>query len=361
VLRVYHSGVVTEWRERERELRALGCDLRLVSAQSWNEAGRDVRFEPAGDDFAVTARTLGTHPYRFVYDPRPIVRELRRRKLDVLDAHEEPASLASFELRLLAWLFQRGVPIIFYGAQNIEKRFPVPFRWIERGSLRRAAAVYCCNIEAGKIFIRKGLRGRVATIGLGVDVDRFSPSDMARRAGPFRVGYFGRLESYKGVQVLIDAVATLPGIELILHGDGSTHADLTAQVERLGIGDRVRFAGFTEQSSLPAAYHDVDVVAVPSLRTRRWVEQFGRVAVEAMASGVPVVASDEGALPDVVSGAGILVAAGDVAAWCDALASLAGNSQQLTSLRAAGLERARVYRWSNIAAEQHELYESVAR
>src|SRR5699024_8858578 len=67
----------------------------------------------------------------------------------------------------------------------------------------------------------------------------------------------------------------------------------------------------------------LDVLVVPSLPTPGWVEQFGRVAVEAMASGVPVIASRSGALPDVVSGAGLLVEPADAQALRQALAEAA--------------------------------------
>src|SRR4029079_10921457 len=107
---------------------------------------------------------------------------------------------------------------------------------------------------------------------------------------------------------LIKAIASIPEVELIVHGDGSTVDELRELTTRLGCRERVRFVGFVDHDRLPARYRDVDIVAVPSLRTTRWVEQFGRVAVEAMACGVPVVASDDGALREVVGGAGLLVA-----------------------------------------------------
>ena len=78
---------------------------------------------------------------------------------------------------------------------------------------------------------------------------------------------------------------------------------------------------------LAGVYRRFDVVAVPSLETPSWIEQFGRVAVEAMASGVAVVASDSGSLPEVVADAGILVPPGDVGALAGALGTAAGPAR----------------------------------
>lgn len=362
---MYHSAVVSAWRERDRRLQALGHDLTLVSPLRWNEGGSPVRLNVGDDAFVVAARTIGRHPYVFLYDPRPIWRVLRASEVDILDVHEEPASLAAAELLLLRRLAAGRSKLLFYGAQNIEKRFPIPFRWIERRALRSAAGTYCCNEAAADIFQRKGFAGEVSVIGLGVDVERFSPRPDGRRehtADPgFRVGYVGRLEQRKGIHVVVRALSSLPEhVELHLHGSGPYEAELRDIVDQLGLGARVRFFGFCEHGALPDAYRDLDAVVVPSQTTPRWIEQFGRVAVEAMASGVPVVVSDSGSLPEVVGDAGIVVPEHDVAAWAAAIGSIVAQPLVASKLRAAGVARARRYSWDAVASAQAELYAAVS-
>ncbi len=356
VLRVYHSAVVTGWRERDRQLRAHGCEVRLVSPRRWNEGGRHVELEPDGDDFVVTSLTLGRHPYVFVYDPRPIVRELRKRSFDVIDVHEEPASLAALELRILTRLFAPAIPLVFYGAENIEKRYPAPFRWIERGSLRRAAGAHCCNRDAARIFRAKGLRGATRVIGLGVDTDRFAPMSEARTAQPLLLGYVGRLERRKGLDIVLEAIAPVDGVRLDVYGDGAERSALESAVDRLGLGERVRFHGFAGYTALPDVYRSFDALVVPSQRTPRWVEQFGRVAVEAMASGLPVLASADGALPEVVADAGVLISPDDVLAWRVAIEELRDDAAMRSRLGVAARNRAQRWSWAHIAETQRGLY-----
>jgi glycosyltransferase involved in cell wall biosynthesis len=363
VLRVSHSGVVNAWRERDRALRALGVRETLATARRWNEGGSVVAFDPSGSDAdsTVGVATFGRHPYRFVFEPVALWRALRATPYDVLDIHEEPASLAAAEVQLLAWVAGRRVPFCLYSAQNIDKRYPVPFRWLERIALRRAAAVHTCNDGAGMVLRHKGFRGVVRNLGLGVDVDRFAPSVCARAPRrTMRVGYVGRLEAHKGVHVLIDAVARLPECELMIVGDGPERVALLRRVEALELVDRVEWAGFVSHDDLPEWFHRFDVVAVPSLDTPRWVEQFGRVAVEAMACGLPVVASASGSLPEVVGAAGTLVRPGDANALADALRELAVDPAERARLGALGRARSLRYAWSAIAQAQLELYEEVA-
>ncbi len=357
VLRVAHHGVVDAWRERERRLRTAGVDVHLLSARRWNEGGRDVDLLPGPDEVVSGASTVGRHPNVFAYDPRPVWRLLGE-DWDLLDLHEEPCSLAVAEVLLLRALRRVRTPYLLYSAQNIDKRYPLPFRWFERAALRRAAGAYVCNVEAGKILVRKGLRGPARLLPLGVDVDRFAPRDRAAPAGRLRVGYVGRLEAHKGVATLLAAAAARPAWDVVLVGDGPERAALEREATRLGIAGRVELRGHAGQDELPEIYRGLDVVAVTSLPTPGWLEQFCRVAVEAMASGTPVVATRSGAIPDVVGDAALLVAPGDADGLARAVDE-ATSPDGWTRLRAAGLDRARLFTWAAVAKGHHDLYTEV--
>ena len=179
VLRVFHSAVVDAWRERERHLRSGGVEVDLLTAKRWNEGGSDVRLKPRPGEPVTGLRTWGRHPALFVYSPLPLWRALGR-PYDVIDVQEEPFALATAEILLLRRLRRQRAPYVLYSAQNIDKRYPVPFRWLERWALRNAAGLSVCNEEAGRICERKGLPGRATLIPLGVDTDFFSPGGSAR-------------------------------------------------------------------------------------------------------------------------------------------------------------------------------------
>lgn len=356
VLRIVHHGVVDAWRERERELRRLGLDVTMVSAKRWNEGGADIDLDVGDDDFVVGVATVGTHPNGFLYDPRPLWTLLGQR-WDIVDLHEEPCASQTAEVLALMRLRGLHTPVVMYAAQNIEKRYPVPIRWLERIALRRADGAYVCNTEAGRILRDKGLRGQPRVIGLGTDLSVFTPGDHQAPRRPLRVGYAGRLEAYKGVHVLLRAVAVTPDSVLEIAGDGPQRGELEALSRDLGIADRVRFLGHLG-ADLPAFYRDQDVLVVPSLPTPGWLEQFGRVVVEAMASGAVVIASRSGALPDVVGDAGILVEPDNPAQIAAALARVA-EPGEWTRLRAAGLAHARQYSWEEVARAQASFYDDV--
>lgn len=355
VLRIAHHAVVSAWRERERMLRARGARLALLSAKRWNEGGRVVALDPDADDFVRGVATVGTHPNAFLYDPRPIWRALGATP-DLLDLHEEPFALATAEILALRALRRSRVPYLLYSAQNLDKRYPIPFRWFESYALRHAAGAYVCNAEAGRILTRKGLRGPARLIPLGVDVEQFAPAVRAEPGTRPTIGYVGRLEPHKGVATLLRAAVPETSWRVRITGEGSEEARLRALAEELGIADRVEFLGFAEGDDLAARYRDLDVIAVPSIPWPGWLEQFCRVAVEAMASGVPVVASSSGAIPDVVADAGVLVAPGEP----DALRR--GIRQALddrNALRVRGLERSRAFTWDRVAQQQWDLYREV--
>ena len=214
------------------------------------------------------------------------------------------------------------------------------------------------NEEAGDVLRRKGFEGLVRLLPLGVDVARFAPGHPGGPP-PLRIGFVGRLVPEKGVQVILDAMKNEDDWYLEVVGAGPHRTWLTEWTGELGLTDRVSFLGHASNDELPELYRQFHVVVVPSLPTPSWREQFCRVAVEAMASGVPVVCSDTGALPEVVGDAGVLFPSGDVVALHRAIKGLATDSDNRRQCAERGRLRAARYSWSAVAEQHRKLYGEV--
>jgi len=198
-------------------------------------------------------------------------------------------------------------------------------------------------------------------------VDPAPHADLAAGSGPaigsrlgsdprIVVGLLGRLVPEKGVLLLLDALGADPALHARIAGTGPLATAIDDEAARRGVADRVQFLGGIEPDEVATFYASIDVLAVPSMPTRSWTEQFGRVAVEAMAAGVPVVSSDAGALPEVVGGAGIVVAQGDAPALAAAVRDAAGSRRE--ELVAAGLQRAAECSWSAVGEQYERMYEA---
>ncbi len=312
--------------------------------------------EGEADDFVVGIRTWGSHPNFFVFDPVALWRLFGHGNWDLLDFHEEPFSLAMAELLAVRYLRGRRIPFVFYTAQNILKRYPLPFRIVEQIALAKAAGSYPCSIGAAGVLQSKRVRVSPDVVPLGVELQRFEPASRGAPTKPLKVGYVGRLEPHKGVDDLISAVGADTDLELHIYGDGSDAGRLAKMPASLRYASRVIFHGFIDPAAVADVYRSLDVLAVPSLATASWTEQFCRVAIEAMACGVPVVATRTGALPEVVGPAGILVEQRDPDALHEALRSLLDDGLWL-DLRNRSIDHARKFTWGSVAEAQLALYE----
>lgn len=377
---IHQSAVVSQWRRGRTEgLATQGVDVVVVSAPRWNEGGATVTLDPgtldAGtDEVVISAATIGKHPYLFVMNPVALWRALRRHRaapFDLIDLHQEPAALVTFEVLLLARLAGVRVPVVCYSAQNIPKRYPPPFRWIERWVLRRIVAVHSCNEDVEDVLRAKGFSGEVLNLGLGVDIEIFPTGNESRNVHTaskadggepmLHVGYVGRIERRKGVFDLLDAVEDRPHIELTFVGAGPDADELQQCISASGQPDRVHIEGFVHPDDLPACYRSFDVLIVPSIDQPSWKEQFGRVAVEAMAAGTPVVVSDAGSLPEVVADAGVVVPQNNPEALGRALEELRLSPDKLVAMSIAGLERAKTFSWAAITERQAAMYRRVVQ
>ncbi|HEX2576120.1 MAG TPA: glycosyltransferase, partial [Aquihabitans sp.] len=206
---------------------------------------------------------------------------------------------------------------------------------------------------------------RTSVVPCGVDLSRFRPGGPAlpRRRGRARIVVASRLVPRKGVGDLIDALPSVPGAELVVAGgspaglvlDDGEGARLHLRAEELGVADRVSFLGAVPRDRMPAVLRSADVVACCP-----WYEPFGLVAVEAMACGVPVVATAVGGLAEtVVDGVtGLHVAPRDPEAIALALRRLLGDPCLRRRMADAAARRAQRYGWDDVAAETLQLAEA---
>lgn len=234
----------------------------------------------------------------------------------------------------------------------------------------RLAAVTVANSEATAAALGP-VRDRAEVIHPGVDLQRFSPgpADPAVRAelggipGVPLVGIIGRIDPEKGVDVLATAMATAAGpagdARLVVVGDAGTgpqsYADEVRRRATEQLGDRVRFAG--RRSDMPEVVRSLDVLVNGSQ-----AEPFGRSVLEAQASGVAVIGTRSGGIPEFVQDGvtGLLVPPGDPASLAAALDRLLADDELRAHLAAAGREQAErrfdiTHRFDRLA----ELYRSL--
>ena len=204
----------------------------------------------------------------------------------IVHIDEEPYNLATWQaLRLARRL---GAKALFFSWQNILRNYPPPFSWGERWVFRNADCALAGTNDAAGVLRRKGYRGPLRTIPqFGTSEALFRPAETTPRR-PFTIGYIGRIVPEKGVKILLRATAQLDGNwRLRLVGDGPARDEMKALAYSLAVSENVTFAGQLPSAELPSEYRKIDVLVLPSLTRSNWKEQFGRVLVEAMASGVP--------------------------------------------------------------------------
>jgi glycosyltransferase involved in cell wall biosynthesis len=221
---------------------------------------------------------------------------------------------------------------------------------------------------AGLIAVSDSLRraalavlpsARIEVIPNGVDLERFKPP-ATRPAGRPELLFVGRLREFKGVQ---DAIAALPALEralgrparLTIIGDGPSRAALEAQAAALravGANSEVRFLGWLDPDELPAAYESASLLLLPS-----YVEGHSNVILEALAAGVPCVASDVPGIRETITDGreGILIPPRDPEALARAAARALADATDWRTMSRNARARAEDFSWDKIAAE----YEAV--
>lgn len=343
--------------------RTAGIDLTVIVPPGWREAGGDLLLERSHTD----GYRLLVEPIRFNgrhhlhYYPH-LGRRLRELRPDIVHMDEEPYSLVT-------WLGMRqaralGARTLFFSWQNIYRRYPPPFRQLERQTLAWADHGIMGNAAAEEVWRRKGYRGPSTILPqFGVSLELFAPRSPFAATAPFVIGSASRrLNPEKGVDLILEAAARLPGgWQVRVAGDGPDRPRLETLARRLGIAERVAFVGKVGSEAVADFLRGLDVLVLPSRTLPTWKEQFGRVLIEAMACGVPVIGSDSGEIPHVIGDAGLIFPEGDADALHTHLLGLAADPQQRAELGRRGRDRVvDRYTQDQIAARTAAVYRSLA-
>jgi colanic acid/amylovoran biosynthesis glycosyltransferase len=235
-----------------------------------------------------------------------------------------------------------------------------PLRRLKRDVVRRARAVTVMNDEMRKRVVDLGVSPELASVlPMGVDL-RLHGGEHSVRPVPGRLVFVGRLVEKKGVGVLLQALGRIPddvewSLEVV--GDGPLRAQL--EEEAAPLGDRVTFTGQVPGAAVHEALRRAQIAVLPSVRAHSG-DQDGRpvALLEALAAGVPVVASDLPGLAEVVDGvgaAGVLVPAGDAGAFAAAITRLLSDPDGRRRMGRVAAQRAASHSVEAVGARYLEL------
>lgn len=240
---------------------------------------------------------------------------------------------------------------------KLYSRFWMPRILWSADCLTASSFDYLEGSEARNVF--HAAKERWIELPFGVDLERFFPGEKDIEPTVLFVGVMDAAHYFKGVPVLLNALYLLKKrgkpVQAILVGEGELRGQFEAQAKALGLSDTVRFMGGVTDEELPDTYRAADVLALPSLSRS---EAFGMVLLEALASGIPVIASNVPGVRNVPKDAGILVPPNDARALAEALERIfSGNLAALKARARAVAEE--YYDWRPIVKKLEGVYQSL--
>jgi D-inositol-3-phosphate glycosyltransferase len=336
-------------------------------------AGYEVVHVPAGPVATVPKDDLWPHMSTFA---DRLTEMLTFQRPSVVHAHFWMSAWASAEAARRLGL---QLLITFHALGTVKRRYQGPSDTSPLNRIRVETAVAgaadgivaTCADEVRELGLMGVPASKVSVVPCGVDLEHFSPATgrsapgvVPDRACRYRLVSVGRLVPRKGYDTTIEALTRLPETELLIAGGADAtpdpeHDRLATVAERLGVADRVRLIGQVARTDMPALLRSADLIVCSP-----WYEPFGIVPLEAMACGVPVVASAVGGMLDtVVDGVtGAHVPPRDTVALAEVIGSLLQTPSRRAELARAGLARVRSrYSWDRVATDTAAVYQRTVK
>ena len=357
LLVISHPCVVPVNRAIYQRMAQDGCSLAIGVPARWRNEFHGGSFTPVplpGPDPALFTLPIlfPGRPQRHLYlvNPRSILKTYRPSTLFI--------EAEAFSFSALQWgaaARSLRIPFGVQAAENLDRPLPAPVVAYRKWLLTHASFVAARSVAAGERAREWGARGDIVLVPHAVPLWNVSriPS------GVFTIGYAGRLVPEKGITDLVDAFLRMTvSAELVLFGDGP----LRPGIERGS--SRIKVVADLTHERMAEAYAAIDLLVLPSRSTPTWEEQFGRVLVEALSCGVPVLGSDSGEIPWVIrtTGGGEVFPEGDVTALASLLDDLADDGDRRTQLANRGGEAVRrLFSVEVVARNMREVVDAAAR
>lgn len=354
-------------------LRHPEVELLLIAPRRWTSPLRGVVTYTALPELqnvsvALPTRLTGHIHFHWYRGLGPV---LQRFAPDLIYVDEEPYSVVTSQA--LAWRNRLDCRFVFYTKQNLLRRYPLPFHYMQQRVLAAADHAMVVSPGAAQVLRRRGFQGGMTELPHGIDLEP-PPSpevieDLRQRLGVQGqvVGYVGRLAPEKGVWDLLEAVRILvarrgPSFTVLMIGDGPARWKLQDAAAGILPPGLMIFTGGVAHHAIPQYLSALDVLVLPSRTLRRWKEQFGRVLVEAMACGVPCVGSDSGHIPALIeaTGGGLVCREADPVDLADKIESLIADPDRAARIGQTGRRAvAERYAYPRVAAILYETLRQV--
>jgi glycosyltransferase involved in cell wall biosynthesis len=229
-------------------------------------------------------------------------------------------------------------------------------------SLNHTDLIICYTNRAKQALTKEGVdEKKIKVIRLGVDLNRFKPK--ITKKNHLTILFVGRLVEEKGIidlyQAFVNVKKEFDQIKLKIVGDGLLKKQLIKLIRKNHLEKDITITSSNYQN-MPKIYQSADIIVVPSKTTKTWEEQYGMVLVEAMASGLPIIAYRSGAIEEIVANAAILVNEGEINNLTKQLIFLINNQNLRIKLGKMGRRRAeREFDGRRIAKKLEEIYQGL--
>ena len=292
----HRSGAVTQLHKLAKTLQSYGHYVEILTA--YPSAVGSVHYDgiPVEYNFSISPGKA------YNFSPAIVATFLKKRNFDLVHAWDYQSFPCHF-IALSRYLFDRRIPFCFspqyhmVGGTQLRTALRLSFKLFGRFVFREANKIICIsryelkNLQAAFSLDEK----KIEMIPLGIDLKTTNPGMRQEPSGNLQVLYVGRLEKYKGIDLLLKALPLLKdeSVQLVIVGRGSYESDIMKLAKNLHIEKKVTFCGHVSDAELDRIYQESDVLALPSL-----FESFGLTMAEAVSYGKVVISTNVGFMYD---------------------------------------------------------------